>query len=111
MGFFSGPSKDVVHDMARGVANVAIQIQLLHSLNGSAREEFAQNMKAEGMPTTREKLIAEVASVVAEQKMGWLKKNQFLGAIHGCLVIMGMPKSNAADLKRLIEIRIGLLPT
>jgi hypothetical protein len=47
-------------------------------------------------------LVKSAASVVTEQKMGWLRKNQYLGAIEGWLVSMGMKPYEAASLKNII---------
>ncbi len=106
MAFFSGPSKDVMFGMAQGIASYAMQIRGLDHLDAGSREQILQSMRAAGAPTTIEELVTGAASVVAEQNMGWLKKNQFLGAIHGYLTRMGMSNSDAWYLKGLIEIRM-----
>jgi hypothetical protein len=49
-------------------------------------------------------LIEAAASVAAEHKMGRLRKNQYLGAIQGHLVNMGMSDSEATGLKHMIEV-------
>jgi hypothetical protein len=86
---FAGPPKDVVYTMARGVATRVMEIETL------------QLGKHESM----KELVRLAASVVAEQKMGFVRRNQYLAAIEAHLVTMGMSRSDAGHVKRLIEIR------
>jgi hypothetical protein len=104
MEFLSGPSKHVTMQMAQGVASVAMQIKMLGSLDPGMRTKAMDSMQKEGAPTTMQELVRAAASVVSEQKMGWLKRNQYLGAIQGYLVVMGMSYADAAYLKGMIEI-------
>jgi hypothetical protein len=103
MEFLSGPSKHVTMQMAQGVASVAMQIKMLGSLDPGMRTKAMDSMQKEGAPTTMQELVRAAASVVSEQKMGWLKRN-YLGAIQGYLVVMGMSYADAAYLKGMIEI-------
>lgn len=105
MGFFSGPSQDVLLRMAQGIASTVMEIQILNALDGTAKSEIVQKLKAEGNPTSLEQVINMAAAVITEQNMGWYKKNQFLGMIRGSLLIMGMSNADAAYYKGLIELR------
>jgi hypothetical protein len=108
MGFFSGPSKAVVHKMALGIASVAMQIRILQQveMDTADKQKILAGMKAEGTPTTMHDLIDAAACVVKEQNMGWLRRNQFLGAIQGHLMVMGMSFADASHLKGLIELKV-----
>ena len=76
--------------MARGVASRVMEIEMLQLGKHEAMQE----------------LVRSAASVVAEQKMGFVRRNQYLAAIEAHLVTMGMSKSDAGHWKRLIEIRV-----
>jgi hypothetical protein len=106
MGFFSGPDKSTVLTMAQGVANVATQNHMLDmaDLDAATRQEVIRGMQEEGKPTSMHDLIRMAASVPISQNMGWVRKNQFLGAIHAYLVNMGMSYSQAEQLKKQIEV-------
>jgi hypothetical protein len=60
-------------------------------------------MKSEGGPTNMSELIIMAASVIREQKMGWYKKNLFLGMLFGNLVSIGMSAPDAKCIKSKIE--------
>jgi hypothetical protein len=105
MGMLSGPPKHVVLQMAHGVAITAAQIRMLQHLEPEHRATVIEGMRAEGGPTTMHELIAMAASVVSEHRLGWLRKNQYLGAIHAYLVLTGMSYSDAEQLKKYIEIQ------
>jgi len=102
--FFGSPSKDVMLQMARGVAGIAVQLHLLNELDEHAKQETLCGMVAEGLPASLKELTAMAAQVAHEQNMGWYKMNQYLGMIHGSLVAMGMPHSEANLIKAQIEI-------
>lgn len=104
MGFFSGPSQDVLLQMARGIASMVMEIRILNALDETAKSEIVQKLKAEGNPTSLEQAIKMAAAVITEQNMGWYKKNMFLGMIRGSLITMGMSKSDATYYKGIIEI-------
>jgi len=104
MGFFGGPSKSVLLQMAQGVASIAMQLQFLNELDEDAKQQAITNMTAEGSPSNLNELVSMAAHVVKEHNMGWYKKNQYLGMIYGSLVSMGMPNSDANYMKGQIEL-------
>jgi hypothetical protein len=106
MGLFSGPSKAVIFKMAQGVANIAMQLHSIDSLDEKTKGQVLASMKLEKIPTTMDKLIADAASVIVEQNMGWYRKNQYLGLISGSLVGMGMAPIDASHIKESIEMRV-----
>ena len=108
MGFFGGPSKDVLLQMAQGVAATAMQIQMLVAFDEETKKHAVEELKAESLPTNVYDLALRVAEVVSEQNMGWVKKNQFVGMIHGVLLAMGMPQADANDIKGVIEQAIQI---
>jgi hypothetical protein len=101
---FSGPSKDVVLQMARGVAAVAAQIRMLDSLNAGERATIEAKMRSEGAPTSIQELSRMAASVVHQHRLGFLRKNQYLGAIEAHLALMGFSRSDARFIKGQIEL-------
>ena len=101
---FSGPSKDVVVQMARGVASFAVQIRMLQSMEDAERNSIISGMKSQGAPTSIPELTRMAASVVREHKLGFLRKNQYLGAIEAHLVVMGLSNSDARFIKGQIEL-------
>ncbi|MEK6679267.1 MAG: hypothetical protein AABY39_07610 [Nitrospirota bacterium] len=103
MGFFGGPSKDVLLQMAQGVASIAMQIQMLEKLDEVSKKKLLSGLKAQGEPTNMNELIFMAASVVTEQDLGWHKKNLYLGMIFGSLVSMGMSEMDANHIKGQIE--------
>src|SRR5690349_21753789 len=109
MGFFSGPSSHVTLGIANGVAVVIRKIQLLDQLDTDMRKQAVESMKADGEPTTIEELVTMAALVVTQQKMGWLKKNQYLGASQSNLIAMGMSHADAAYFKGMIEIKANVM--
>lgn len=104
MGFFGGPSKGGLLQMAQGVASIAMQLQFLNEMDEELKNEVLTGMASEGSPTSMTELVTMAAHVIDEQNMGWYKKNQFLGMIYGSLVSMGMPHSNANYIKSQIEL-------
>lgn len=101
---FTGPSKRDTVQMAQEVAGHAMRIQILAKVNGSEKVKLIEQMKADGDPTTMRQLIEAAASVVAAQKMGGLRRKQYLSAIQSHLVKMGMSHSEASGLKHMIEV-------
>jgi hypothetical protein len=81
MGFFSGPPKDVVFRMAQGVAAFAMEIRLLEKMDEADSRPIIQKMKAQGEPVTFQELVVGAASVATAQRMGWLRKKQYLSAM------------------------------
>lgn len=105
MGFLSGPSKERIVGMARGVAGFAMQLHVLDSLDQGARESIIAGMKAEGAPTSVSQLTRAAANVVRGEKMGTWKKSQFLGVIQAECLLAGMSKTDAANLIQMIDIQ------
>ena len=103
MAFFGGPPKDVLLQTARGIAVTAMQIQIVAASEGEAKKHAIENLKTQGLPTNVFDMALLVAEVVSEQNMGWVKKNQFVGMIHGGLLAMGMPPDDASNMKGVIE--------
>ncbi len=103
MAFFGGPPKDVLLQTARGIAVTAMQVQMVAASEGEAKKHAIENLKAQGIPINVFDLALLVAEVVSEQNMGWVKKNQFVGMIHGSLLAMGMPPDDASNMKGVIE--------
>jgi hypothetical protein len=101
---FTGPSRRNTIKMAQEIASYAMQIRILGKVNGPEKAKLIEQMKANGVPTTMRQLIEAAASVAAKQKMGRLRKNQYLGAIQGHLVNMGMSDLEATSLKNTIEV-------
>jgi hypothetical protein len=108
---FSGPSKDVVLTRARGLASTIMQLQTLNSFDRQAKQQIVDELRAKGEPTSMQQLLPLAARVVAEQKMGWLRRNQFLGAIEANLMMMGVDRSYARYMKNMIEGIVKLAPT
>lgn len=104
MGFFSGPSKRVLLQMSQGFASIAIQIYMLDELHAAAKEHALEGMRIEGLPTNMNNLITMAANTILEQKMGWYKKNQFLGMLFGSMVNMGVSPIDANFIKGQIEL-------
>ena len=104
MGFFSGPSNDVLLGMARGIASTAMQLRMMNALDPGGRQEMAKSLEASGLPTSLEQLLRSAAVVVKEQNLGWYKRNLFLGMIKGSFVEMGIPEVDAQYYKGNIEI-------
>jgi hypothetical protein len=101
---FSGPSKDVVLQMARGVASVTIQIKMLDALDPAQRRAAETQMRRDGAPTSIPELSRMAASVVRQHNLGFIRKNQYLGAIEAYLVQMGMTHSDARFIKGQVEL-------
>jgi hypothetical protein len=104
--FISGPSKDVVFGLAHTGASLAMDIYKLPDLDDEERAQALEKMKTEGAPTTLPELVERAASEVILRKMGWYRKNQFLGGIQGFCILMGMPKPDAAYLTGLIQAKV-----
>lgn len=107
MGFFGGPSKGFLLQMAQGVASIAMQLQYLNEMDGELRNEALTGMASNGLPTSMTELVMMAAHVIGEKNMGWYKKNQFLGMIYGSLVSMGMSRSDANYIKSQIELIVA----
>jgi RNA polymerase-interacting CarD/CdnL/TRCF family regulator len=108
MGFFSGPSKYVTLRIAQGVASYAGQIQLLRNLSDADRTVILEGMRSESAPTTMDELISSAASVIAEYKMGYWKKAQFLGMLRVSMIGNGISQADAAYLTGMIELDKGI---
>ena len=106
MRLISGPPKEVVFGLAQDFAEVAIEIYRLQEQDDPAREQSIGKLKAEGAPTSLSELVDMAGSTVVRQKMGWYRRNQFLGGLQGFCVFLGMPRADAAHLTNLI--RAGL---
>jgi hypothetical protein len=91
--------------MAQGIAVTIVELRTLNALDESAKSEIIQKLKQQGGPTSLEQAINMAASVITEQKMGWYKKNQFLGMIQGSLLAMGLSNADAAYYKGIVELR------
>jgi CarD family transcriptional regulator len=104
MSFLSGPSKYVTTRMAEGVAAAALQLRMLVLLDDDARAEILKGMKREGAPTSIDELVAAAGSVIAQQRMGWWKRNQYLATIQSRLISSGFSQSEAMHLSGLIEL-------
>lgn len=107
MAIFGGPPKDITFQMAQGVASSLIQILRLGDMDGETRSELLKGMEVQGLPSTKEALVTAAASLVSEQNMGWIRKNQYLGFIYGSLVYMGMSEYEAKYWKKMIQIEAG----
>jgi hypothetical protein len=98
---FAGPSKQDTYLAARGVASFAMQIRMLRS-DLPGKEEVIKQMRAEGKPTTMNEWVEGAAYFVVKQKMGFVRKNQYLAALEGYLIEMGMASYEAKALKNEI---------
>ena len=107
MAIFGGPSKKHIIIMAQGVASTLMQLIMLDELDSDARVELLISMRADGIPSSKEELLSSAASLVAEQNMGWIRKNQYIGAIYYSLISMGMPDYSAKYWKGKIQLLAG----
>ncbi len=105
--FFSGPSKDTVFQMARGVASVAMQIEMLKSLDAATRAAAEEAMRKDGLPTSIPDLSRMAASVVRQHNLGFVRKNQYYAAIEAFMLKMGASNSDARLVKGQIELLSG----
>lgn len=103
MGFFSGPSRDVLLKTAMGIASYAMQLRILERLDSTAKEQGLSQIAAGGGPTCLDELIVMAARIVQENDMGWYKRNQFLGMIGGSLVSVGMATPDAQLIVQEVE--------
>jgi hypothetical protein len=90
--------------MSRGFASIAVQIYMLDKLDAAAKEHALEGMRIEGLPTNMNDLITKAASTILEQKMGWYRKNQFLGMLFGSMVSMGVSPIDANFIKGQVEL-------
>ncbi|HET7680738.1 MAG TPA: hypothetical protein VFK79_11460 [Xanthobacteraceae bacterium] len=106
MPFISGPSKDVVFGLAQDFAEAAVEIHKMQDADEPARQQTVAELRAEGAPTTLSELVDMAASTVTRHKMGWYRRNQFLGGLLGYCVLLGMPRPDAAYLADLIKAKV-----
>jgi hypothetical protein len=92
--------------MAQDFAEVAMEIYRLQDADGPAQEQVVERLKADGAPTALPELVDMAASTVIKHNMGWYRRNQFFGGLQGFCVLMGMPKAEAAYLRRLIQAQV-----
>jgi hypothetical protein len=104
--FISGPPKDVVFGLARDFAEAAVEIHRIQDADAPAREQTVERLKAEGGPTTLPELVEMAAATVIRHKMGWYRRNQFLGGLMGYCVLLGMPRPDAVYLADLIKAKV-----
>ncbi len=106
MGFFSGPSTHTLLRISQGIASMAGVIRMLElsDLDNIAKSAVIKEMKDRSEPTSMPEVIAMAASTIREQKMGWFKRNHFLGMIQGSLINVGVSKDYAIWFKIQVEI-------
>lgn len=97
------PSKSELATMSQGVAYVAVQIEALSELSGTAQQDAVKALKSEGAPTNLQDLVSSASGLIIDNNLGWLKKNQFLGMIYGNLTTMGMSDHDAHTIKNRID--------
>jgi hypothetical protein len=104
--FIAGPPKDVVFGWAHDFAEAAMEIYRLPEPHAPDRDQAVAKMQADGTPQTLPELVDLASSTVLRHKLGWYRRNQFLGGLLGFCVLMGMPKADARYLTKLIQAKV-----
>ncbi len=97
-----GLSTSDLNTTALGVASRIMQIALLDEMDPELKVKTAQEMKKNGLPIYWRDVPTEACRVIREYRLGYFKKNLFIGAIYGNLIKMGMNKKDAKEIKTAI---------